>query len=222
MLNLKEHYFTPESIREKTGAILRDTAHLHRVNYPAFNLKKAACLVIDMQQWFLDPSSHAFIPSARIIIPNIRKVAALFSTYNRPVFLTRHINSEQDAGSMLRWWGDIIKKDDSLSRLDPELDSIGGQVIFKTQYDAFYQTPLRTILEEQNISQLVITGVMTHLCCETTARSAFVQGFDVFFPVDATADYNEHFHRATVMNLAHGFAVPVSTADLLNDKRNDE
>ena len=48
---------------------------------------------------------------------------------------------------------------------------------------------------------------MTHLCCETTARSAFVHGYEVFFLVDGTATYNQDFHRASLMNLAHGVAV---------------
>lgn len=50
---------------------------------------------------------------------------------------------------------------------------------------------------------------MTHLCCETTARSAFIRGFDVFFTIDGTATYNEDFHFGTLYNLAHGFAVPL-------------
>ncbi|HDR06062.1 MAG TPA: isochorismatase family protein, partial [Candidatus Coatesbacteria bacterium] len=55
----------------------------------------------------------------------------------------------------------------------------------------------------------------TELCCETTARSAFVRDFDVFFPVDATAAYTEELHRASLLTLAHGFAVPLLTEELL-------
>jgi isochorismate hydrolase len=57
---------------------------------------------------------------------------------------------------------------------------------------------------------------MTHLCCETTARSAFVQGYNVFFPIDGTATYNEEFHFATLTNLAHGFANIVLIENLLH------
>ena len=60
----------------------------------------------------------------------------------------------------------------------------------------------------------MIAGVLTHLCCETTARSAFVRGFKVFFTVDGTATYYEDFHRATLLNLSHGFAVPVLVDDI--------
>ncbi|MES0360330.1 MAG: isochorismatase family protein, partial [Anaerolineales bacterium] len=59
------------------------------------------------------------------------------------------------------------------------------------------------------------SGVMTHLCCETTARSAFVRGFEVFFVIDGTATYNEDYHMATLLNLAHGFTTPVLTKEVL-------
>jgi len=81
-----------------------------------------------------------------------------------------------------------------------------AELIIKSQYDAFYDTNLHEILRKNNIEQVIITGVMTHLCCETTARSAFIRGYNVFFPIDGTATYNEDFHNATLTNLAHGFA----------------
>jgi len=62
---------------------------------------------------------------------------------------------------------------------------------------------------------LAVTGVMTHLCCETTARSAFMRGFDVFFAIDGTATYTEALHRAALLNLAHGFTLPVLTEEIL-------
>jgi isochorismate hydrolase len=56
---------------------------------------------------------------------------------------------------------------------------------------------------------------MTHLCCETSARAAFVRGFEVLFPVDGTATYNQAFHRATLLNLSHGFAKVVLADEIL-------
>jgi isochorismate hydrolase len=56
---------------------------------------------------------------------------------------------------------------------------------------------------------------MTHLCCETTARSAFIQGYVVFFVVDGTATYTESFHRGSLLSLSHGFAVPILVDEIL-------
>ncbi|MHA1167787.1 MAG: isochorismatase family protein, partial [Candidatus Hodarchaeales archaeon] len=49
----------------------------------------------------------------------------------------------------------------------------------------------------------------------STARSAFIRGYEVFFAVDGTATYNENFHEATLLNLSHGFSTLVLIKDLL-------
>ena len=89
-----------------------------------------------------------------------------------------------------------------------------GHVIRKTQYDAFYRSGLEKALREKGIKRIVIAGVMTHICCETTARSAFVRGYEVIFPVDSTATYNIDFHKATFLNLSHGVVTPLLVEDL--------
>ena len=95
---------------------------------------------------------------------------------------------------MSPWWhGDLIRPEDPLSEVSPRFDVSKGKVVEKSRYDAFYQTQLEEALRGQKISQVVICGVMTHLCCETTARSAFMRGFEVFFTVDGTATQNEAF-----------------------------
>jgi isochorismate hydrolase len=88
-------------------------------------------------------------------------------------------------------------------------------ILPKTQYDAFYGTSLEAELRRYAVDQVVISGVMTHLCCETTARAAFVRGFQVFFLVDGTATYNQDFHRASLLNLSHGFATLSLVSEIL-------
>jgi bifunctional isochorismate lyase / aryl carrier protein len=132
------------------------------------------------------------------------------------VYLTRHLNTPQDAGLMASWWHDLIRADQPLSCIDPRLEMKDGVIIDKTRYDAFLETPLEMMLQERNIHQLVICGVMTHLCCETTARTAFMRGFEVLFTVDGAATYTEAFHRSSLLNLAHGFAEPVLVQDILS------
>ena len=95
-----------------------------------------------------------------------------------------------------------------------------ASVLKKAQFDAFFETDLEERLKEAGIKQLIITGVMTNLCVESTARSAFIKGFDVVLPVDATAAYNYEFHLATFLNYAYLFTRPVKTADLIELLKN--
>jgi isochorismate hydrolase len=212
---MKSAYFSRENIDDASEAMLRRLEKSSKRHRCTFTPHKAALLVLDMQKFFLDESSHAFVPSAPPIVPKIVRLVKAFTESNLPVITTRHINSDENALMMARWWKEIIREENPLSEIITELDFPNALVIEKTQYDGFYQTSLEERLREMGIVQLVVTGVMTHLCCETTSRSAFVRGFSVFIPIDATATYNEDFHFASFLNLSHGFAVPVLTEEIL-------
>lgn len=206
-LMLKEQYFTETSI-DARAAEMRQVAEEVATRRSRFDFSPArsALLILDMQSYFLDNTSHAYVPSALAIIPRVAALLAAFNGQKLPVFYTRHVNTAQNAHLMSSWWSELILSDNPLSRIVPELKSAQGEIIEKNQYDAFFDTPLEDLLKNKGISQVVISGVMTHLCCESTARSAFIRGFEVFFLVDGTATYNEFFHRASLINLSHGFA----------------
>jgi isochorismate hydrolase len=178
-------------------------------------MSSAALLILDMQRHFLDPLSHAFVPSAPVIVPVIERLAKTFNEAGRPVIATQHVNAPDEAGMMGEWWGDLIGPGTLPAELDPRIEALATELVLKTRYDAFHDSALPNALEELGVRQLVITGVMTHLCVETTARAAFVRDFAVFVPADATATYNREFHRASLVNLAHGCAAVVPSGVLL-------
>jgi isochorismate hydrolase len=216
---MKENYF--ENIESKTNEFLSEiflTPGYRRVN---LNLLDSALMVIDMQNYFTDEASHAYIPTTKSIIKPINKLIKLFRDSGKEIIFTRHINTEDNANMLSKWWSDIITEG-YMSEISGLFDIGNSKVLVKSQYDAFYQTKLEDFLVSHGIKKVVITGVATHLCCETTARSAFVRGFEVFFPVDCTATYDESFHLATLRNLSHGFAHIVKSQDLLKQSIADE
>ena len=212
---MKHTYFSDTTINDKAADMLGRVSSLRRKHGAAFVPARSALLVLDMQDYFLDPSSHAFVPSAPAIIPGIRKLIRAFGRSGRPVMFTRHVNTDSDAGAMATWWDELITRENPASAITGELDLSSGILVDKSQYDAFYNTDLENDLRARGADQIMICGVMTHLCCETTARSAFVKGFDVFFTIDGTATYNEEFHMATLLNLSHGVAVPMLVDEVL-------
>jgi isochorismate hydrolase len=203
---LKELYFSQDIIEAKAKDMLQAAKAGRKCEKFSYKPENSALLVLDMQSFFLDGSSHAFVPSGRTIIQPIRMLSEAYFSRGLPVIFTRHVNTPDNAQLMASWWRETIPPDNPLSRIVPEFDQSRGIVLDKNQYDAFYKTRLEDLLREKEVSQVLITGVMTHLCCETTARSAFMRGFEVFFLVDGTATYNEVFHRASLTNLSHGFA----------------
>lgn len=218
----KETYFNSNNIQDQSGCLLDEVRKKVGIHSLELNPDRAALLVLDMQRYFLEPESHAFVPSALAIIPNVRRLQQIFLNTNLPVVQTRHLNTVDNAGIMKTWWKDLIPPALPISDIENELKESRTKIIEKNRYDAFFRTDLESFLRNQNISQLVITGVMTHLCCETTARSAFMRDFEVFFVIDATATYTLDFHRATLLNLAHGFSDLMLSCDIMDASKNHE
>lgn len=213
---MKQIYFTPSNIAGSARQMLDSLADITRRHPAPASLESSALLVLDMQSYFLDEASHAFVPSAPAILPGVNALIEAYSLHGLPIYMSQHINTSVNAGRMAAWWREIIVEENPLSALTPELRTRQAVVFEKTRYDAFIGSPLDELLRARGISQLVICGVMTHLCCETTARSAFMRGYEVLFTVDGTATYNQEFHNASIMNLAHGFATPVLISDVLS------
>jgi bifunctional isochorismate lyase/aryl carrier protein len=204
--SVKERYFSLESLGNQAEHMREHVQSLVGRRALPFTPASSALLVLDMQNYFLYPASHAYIPSAEAIIPGIKTLIQSYRSQAQPVIFTRHVNTPQDAASMGRWWYDLIAEDSPLSQIIPELEVGDSPVLLKNQYDAFFNTDLEGRLREKGVTKVLVSGVMTHLCCETTARSAFMRGFDVFALVDGMASYNAQFHQASLLNLAHGFA----------------
>ncbi|MCP4761180.1 MAG: isochorismatase family protein [archaeon] len=210
----KELYFNQKNKKEKTE-YWSDELKKIRNNRPfSLNLKKIALLILDMQNYFMDKNSHAFIPSAIYIIPEIQKIMDKVINNGGKIIFTRHIDNRNPEDLMNKWWNGKISEDFSL--INPQFAIEKGKIITKNKYSAFHNTNLEEYLVKEGIQQLLITGVMTHLCCETTARDGFMRNFEVFFVMDATASYNEDFHLNSLKALTHGFCVCLSSEEILN------
>ncbi len=219
---MKKKYFAKENIKSKAREMLLKVEKYRRYHNIDFLPERSALLIIDMQEYFLEATSHAYIPSAETILPGVKKIISIYSKKNLPVIFTLHSNTKENACMMEKWWPKLLPEGSPESHIPAELELAEGIIIEKNQYDAFYNTNLEQILHEKNISQVIICGVMTNVCCETTARSAFIRGFEVFFCVDGTATYNEEHHMATLMNLSYGFAIPVLLDELFSVLSKDE
>ncbi|MEF3280450.1 MAG: isochorismatase family protein [Elusimicrobiota bacterium] len=213
---IKEEYFTKENISSKSRKWLEKVTGRRVSRFRKnISIENSALLVIDMQKYFTKSQSHAFVKSSEAVIDNIKKLIDIFLKHHKPVIFTRHIDNLKDKNNMLlKWWRDRILKSDPLSKLDERIYFKGAVIIEKSQYDAFYNTKLENILSRKGVKSVFISGVVANLCCETTARSAFVRGYNVYFGVDSTAAYSPHHHLATLLNLSYGFAVPFLVEDL--------
>ncbi len=88
-------------------------------------------------------------------------------------------------------------------------------VVTKFGYDAFQDTALNAILASRGIETLIVTGVVTNLCVQTTAEHGFGLGYTIVIPRDATAGDDDAAHEAALRNLGAYFGVVVSTDEII-------
>jgi len=182
-----------------------------------FRPQTSALFVIDMQQYFCNPSSHAYFKDSTTIIPNIHQLINTYRQQSLPVIFTRYaLLRTESPGAMDRWWNDVLYDDNDMSNIIDALHPLQHEhVIRKTQYSAFFETELDQMLKKLQVTNILITGILTHLCCETTARDAFMRNYDVFFVIDSTASDRKNLHDASLRTLSDGFTTLVTTNEVL-------
>ena len=163
-------------------------------------MDRSVLLLIDLQEYFRD--------LLQPILPRLLTLCTAARDAGLPLFFTRHDHNSGDMGGSLgEWWAGLIREKSPESCLLSELKPRPKEpVSAKSRYSAFFKTDLETRLRRQGIEDVIIGGVMTNLCCETTARDAFIRDFRVFFLADGTAAAADIYHRASLTNLAYGFA----------------
>ncbi len=211
-------YVTEQNLAEKTRHWLEkvEPFNEHKMK---LNRDKSALMVVDMQNFFLDSQSPTFTCGGIPILPNIKRLIQLYRDNQRPIIFTRHVHhpGHLDSGIMGWWWKGMCIEGSPESEIHPEIAPLPSEkVILKHRYSAFYNTDLETILRVLRIEDLVISGVMTNMCVESTSRDAYYRDYRVFIPADGTGSINEEMHLASLLNLSFGFAYVTSTEAIIS------
>jgi isochorismate hydrolase len=174
--------------------------------------RHAALLVIDIQNYF-----HQIVQP---ILKNLLKVIQFCRREDVPIIFTQHGHTDDpsDSGALGEWWGQVILHGTKDWKFLPEMTIEPKDIVLpKKRYSAFYETDLEKILRLKGTQDLIISGVMTNLCCETTARDAFMRDYRVFFLIDGTATGKDDHHLATLKNLGFGFAYLMTCDELIQN-----
>ncbi len=186
---------------------------------PTPDLTASALAVIDMQRYFLDAEAEAYLAPPENLVRNVSAIIAAFRSARRPIVFTKHAHAkDDDAGQMVRWWnGRLPRKGDPESELIAAIElAEGDRLITKKKYSAFEETDLDSWLRERGVETLVLCGVMTNLCVETTARHAFLKDFQPVVVEDACASNSRERHDASMSNLEYGFAFVLETSAIID------
>jgi nicotinamidase-related amidase len=212
-----DYYVTPATLDSLSIKWLAQIAPFN-THTMQLNPARSALLVVDMQLFFLDPTSPSFTCGGLAILPRIKKLVQTYRALSLPVIYTRHVHHPGllDAGLMAGWWEGMCLEGSPESKIHAEIAPLENEKeILKHRYSAFYNTDLETILRCLKVEDLVVTGIMTNMCCESTARDAYYRDYRVFFLADATGSITEEMHLASLLNLSFGFAWVTTTEALL-------
>lgn len=177
----------------------------------------ATLLVIDVQQGFLDPYwGRTNNPSAE---DNIRQLLAHWRERRWPIVLVRHDSSHPQSP---------LRPGQEGNEFQEGIEGDHALLVRKSVNSAFYGSPsLHEWLTSRSSQELVICGITTNHCCETTARMAGNLGYQVSFVLDATRTFDvrdldgevipaEEIARMTAANLHGEFATVTTTNSVLH------
>ena len=158
------------------------------------------------------------------MIPRLERLLEFAREYKIPIVWTQSDHRPPYGGVMLRKFP-VIANDRMLWQGEPSFDMYPGMlqprqgereyVITKHKFDAFFETDLDAILRYHEVNTVIITGTATNVCCESTARAAYMRDYLVAFPHDTNATFDEAMHQATLQNIDLFFGRVMSTADLI-------
>jgi nicotinamidase-related amidase len=178
-----------------------------------------ALLIIDMQRDFLEPGGFGSVlgndvTPLQAIVPTVVRLQQAFRQLGLPIFQTVEGHrpdladcppSKYQRGNPPLKIGDpgpmgrILVLGEPGNAIIPALAPHPGEtVIPKPGKGAFYNTNLEFLLKTQNISHLIVAGVTTEVCVQTTLREANDRGYECLLVEDATASYFPEFKQATL------------------------
>ena len=183
--------------------------------------ERTALVNIDMQNLFVEGT-----PTGHETLGRINRLAAVCREAGILVIHTSHVLRPD--GSNMGVLGEVappvkdglLNKGAETAALHKDLVVDPGDVLLdKPRYGAFYGTDLELILRARGIDTIIISGISTTTCCDTTAREAMARDFRVLFLSDGTATSQAELHEATLKIIGARFA-QVLTVDEMIQKVN--
>jgi len=198
--------------------------------YDDLDPARTALVVVDMQNAFMLPGvAHSLCPMAQEIVPNINRLAQAVRATGGTVFWIKTTFTEES----LRTWSTyfemttpqrVAKRIEALTA-----DSLGHElwsgldvrpqdpIVEKNRFSAFIQgsSDLAAALRARGLDTILVTGTVTNVCCESTARDAMMLNFKTIMVTDGNAATTDEDHAASLIAFYLTFGDIMSTDMLI-------
>jgi nicotinamidase-related amidase len=195
-----------------------------------------ALIIVDMQNDFVRTGAPLEVPDSRATIPVQRVLAEACRDLGIPVIYTKFIARPE---RILLWeWSPVhappvcccwkgfpryypdadreLDCSDIIEELYPEP---GDPIIDKFGYGAFHDTSLNDLLRARQVESVLVTGTVTQICVEETARESSKRGYRTTIVSDAVSSYMPDLHAAVLKNFALKFGWVAPAAEVINELR---
>lgn len=189
----------------------RGTIHPHNHLVPS----KTALVVVDLQNGFMmEGVAHALCETAREIVPNVNRIAKVLRAAGGQVYWIQNTHDEacMDGWSTMHGMTlaeGVAKRIESMSE-----GGLGHQIwsecdvkpqdnkVLKYRYSAFLpeSSDLAERLRAEGIDTVIITGTVTNVCCESSARDAMMMNFRTIMVTDGNAATTDEEHNSSLTN----------------------
>ncbi|MEO0288912.1 MAG: cysteine hydrolase [candidate division WOR-3 bacterium] len=179
-------------------------------------MKKSLLLIIDVQNYFFEKRSKAYIPGAENLMKKLNAVIKIFEENKNPIIFLQFVPSKRKT-NFNRWWNHLPYGKD--------LDLYKGiyfpknyYIFKKNSYSAFQKKSFKKLLKLLKIKKIYFAGVMTELCVESNVRESFENGYENYVIGDLVRSRKEKNHLYSIENMRRGFAKIIKSRDILNGK----
>ncbi|GJM83041.1 MAG: isochorismatase family cysteine hydrolase [Paenibacillus sp.] len=187
---------------------------------------RAAIVVVDVQNDYCHPEgalaqSGNDVGAVAGMMPNMHRLLAAAREFQVPVIFIQTFHEEATDSEAWKersngksmavcrkgtWGADFFE-------VAPEPSEA---VVNKHRYSAFVNTRLDSILRSQKIETLIMTGVSTNVCVESTARDGFMLDYHIVLLRDACASYSNQAHEMTMKNIEGYFGEVTDTRQVIS------
>jgi nicotinamidase-related amidase len=167
----------------------------------------------------VDHFFHYYWKAVRQAVSHVRLLIEAARTVDIPVIYTRIATQTYDArdvGRQHRYVNIVVPRDSVDAEILPEIAPTGNDIVIsKTCSSPFNSTGIRQLLSNLSVDTLIVCGVVTNGCVESTVRDASDLGYNVIMIPDACAAVTAELHQAAITNLDNAFCNCRDTATVL-------
>jgi ureidoacrylate peracid hydrolase len=217
-------YVVPEAIRARVLKLQGKPFALDQIEP-----ERTALVVIDMQNYYVAEGFPNEAPMARVIVPNINKMAAALRKAGGYVVWV-----QTDSAQALAKWGNHhrykLTRENAARRIAKLSDKDEGFKLYKgldakpddlyarkIKYSAMVDesSNLDRVLYEEGLDHLLIAGTKTNVCCDSTARDASMMEYRVVMLSDCCATLSDEEHAAALNNFRVSFGDVMTVTEVL-------